>query len=238
MEPCPLEVGGRWYRVAMDNQDRIVDWFEAQDFQDGCSASVDGSSAIHCRRHGWFVVRLRAPLGFAVYSFSGRVEERPHAIEIVVNDGIRMSSEYGNGKLEEKLSSPTIRWFWESVRTRCGNIPAEICRCWRSSIRRSRPRIRYWRKSRLKAFGRFCEGRYGETTNTVLAVFARWHELVHDDGVPPEDAYGQIADEFGVSEEQFKNWQRELRDLPGLGELAGPGLDGELNASASFDHLT
>ncbi|WP_292669298.1 SH3 domain-containing protein [Mesorhizobium sp.] len=223
-----VAVDGVEYRVALDDQDRIIDWFTGsglprrlQRFSGriiGYSVSDDLDA---------LVIRLRAPLGFAAYSFGGRVEQQFHTIEATIQDGVPTAFRlWDAGTLRATLTANNTAVLGEMPSASPQYLGDEVE--FEPLDPSEPPEDRAERQVLALKVQDLLNARYGDDeAQVIIASIARWHELVEDDGASPEDAYAQIADEFALSKEQLLTYMSDLRVHLGQAGLGAEGFRSE-----------
>jgi len=215
VSPIETVVRGVRYRVAFEG-DSVVDFF-AENGLPRRLQRFNGRIAGYVDSQGSLTIRLRAPLGYAVYSLGHHLGDRashvlgddpsPIAIEVVLSDGIPSAFRLWVGTGWREVSAAEALILGERPEFA---LKFEGDRSEREAVEGPHGDDVDLRVS-VQAL---LADQYGKDEGErVLRAFARWDELTQDEGLGETEAHYQIEREFGLSQEQLMTFRRELVTL-------------------------
>jgi mannitol/fructose-specific phosphotransferase system IIA component len=233
--PGPLtpELEGVRQRVAIDPQGRIADWFGG----DGLPARLQAFSG---RLVGYpvavqdgvpaLVVRLKAPLGYAVYSFSAYSADQSQLaeVEIVMQDGIPSSFLLWSEGQAQPVQANNALLLGErpdtAIKNASGGDGFE-----REMVDDALPVAEHVERRVLAiTLQSILSERYGAAqAQRIIVMFSEFDTWTQDEALPETVAYERLEAEFGVSREDFAGYRDALREWLGSRGFNAGGFAGE-----------
>lgn len=216
--PIAPVIDGQKPRVAIDTQGQVVDWFGTDGLprrlQQFSGRLVGFATTMHDQMP-MLMLRLKAPLGYAVYSFSTYLRDptEPAPLEIVVRDGIPESFvlwDQGHARTIRANHALLLRERPEVATQSIGHDEFEL-----EAVAQG-PSVADRAEQQVLAITlqSVLAARYGQDeAERIVTVFSEFDAWTQDEGLTEEDAYARLADEFGMSEADYAGYKRALREL-------------------------
>jgi hypothetical protein len=206
-------VDGTCCRVAMTAERHVVDWFGTDGLPrrlQRFSGTIVGYQISDMQDIPLFTLRLRRPLGYAVYALARYSPESITSIDVTFADGIPVSFRLWNERSSRTLSAHHL--LAKDTLASGAHVLASDNTLEVHAVDMSPGPDEVIEQQIIgQSIQTLLERLYGRTEGMrVLEVFAEWDQLTQDEGSSENEAYREIEARFGISRDTYLRYKSEL----------------------------